>query len=164
MVQKNLGKKVIYIFIICMFAFGILFLYTRPIEPFIAGQCPTTLIKDGQNILVYNPNYAGVPGVNPVKMKDLEDYKEFIEWQRANKLNCPILHLEKVFDTQGSPMYEVRPSFDQTLNIGGMNHNLPVVKTTPNIKKTMDAALDDCPFNQNQYPSYDKENQTIGLI
>jgi len=146
-----------------MFVFGIYFLSTRPTEPFVSNQCPTTLIKDGQNYLVYNPKYAGVPGVNPMKMNSLEDYKEFLEWQRANKLNCPILHLEKVFDAQGAPMYEVRPSFDQTLNIGGMNHNLPVTRSSPDIKRTLDASLDDCPFNKNQYPAYDKENQSIGL-
>ena len=162
--QNKLYKSITSIFILCMFAFGIYFLYSRPIESFVAGQCPTTLIKDGENILVYNPNYASVPGVNPMKMNSLEDYKEYIEWQRANKLNCPILHLEKVFDTQGSPMYEVRPSFDQTLNIGGMNHNLPRVQTSPNIKKILDNALDNYPYNANQYESYDKENQNIGLL
>ncbi len=162
--MDKLYKKIIYVFIVCMFLFGIYFLYSRPMETFVAGQCPTTLIKDGQNYLIYNPNYASVPGVNPMKMSSLEDYKEYVEWQRSNKLNCPILHLEKVFDTQGNAMYEVRPSFDQTLNIGGMNHNLPTIQTTPNMKKVIDNALDNCPFNSNQYPSYDKENQNVGLL
>ena len=65
---NKLYKRAIYILIIGMFIFGIYFLYSRPIEQFVAGQCPTTLIKDGQNVLVYNPNYAEVPGVNPMKM------------------------------------------------------------------------------------------------
>ena len=154
----------IFIITLLLFVFGIYFLSTRQTEPFVTGHCPTTLIKDGNNYLVYNPNYAGVPGVNPMKMSSLEDYKEYLEWQRANKLNCPILHLEKVFDTQGSPMYEVRPSFDQSLNIGGMNHNLPVVQTTPNMQLMQDNNLDRSPFNCNQYPSYDKDNQNIGLL
>jgi acyl-coenzyme A thioesterase PaaI-like protein len=94
----------------------------------------------------------------------IEEYKEYIEWQRANKLKCPILHLEKVFDTQGAPMYEIRPSFVTELNVGGMNHNLPVVKNNANVKKTMDAALNNSPFNCNQYESYDKDNQNIGII
>jgi hypothetical protein len=98
-----------------------------------------------------------------MKMNSLEDYKEYVEWQRANKLNCPILHLEKVFDTQGAAMYEVRPSFDKSLNIGGMNHNLPVVQTTPDIQRMKDNAIDRPPFNSNQYASYDKHNQNIGL-
>jgi hypothetical protein len=164
MTKMKLCQNSILLFTLVLFVFGIYFISTRPSEPFVTGQCPTTLIKDGNNYLVYNPNYAGVPGVNPMKMSSLEDYKEYVEWQRANKLKCPILHLEKVFDAQGAPMYEIRPSFDQTLNIGGMNHNLPVVQTTPNMQYMKDNAIDRPPFNCNQYPSYDKDNQNIGLL
>lgn len=158
------SKPLLHLLIITLFVFGIYFLYTRQSEPFVSGQCPTTLIKDGNEFLVYNPDYAGVPGVNPIKMGSLDDYKEYVEWQKANKLNCPILHLEKVFDTQGSPMYEIRPDFDQSLNIGGMNHNLPIVPASPNIQRMLDNSIDRPPFNSNQYDAYDKDNQNIGLL
>ena len=158
------SKKIfIYIFVIVVVCLGIFFMAKIPKEGFVAGQCPTTMIKDGAKILLYNPEYAHVPGVNPLEMNSLNDYKEYIEWQRANKLQCPILHLEKVFDAQGAPMYEIRPSFVTELNVGGMNHNLPVVKNNANIKKTMDAALESPPYNCNQYESYDKDNQNIGV-
>ena len=157
-------NSLLRLLIIALFVFGIYFLYTRPSEPFVSGQCPTTLIKDGNEFLVYNPDYAGVPGVNPIKMGSLDDYKEYVEWQRANKLNCPILHLEKVFDAQAAPMYEIRPDFDQSLNIGGMNHNLPLIQTSPNLQRMLDNSLDHPPFNTNQYESYDKDNQNIGLL
>jgi hypothetical protein len=164
MAQYKKSKLFIYLLIVFLFLFGIYFMMNNPKEPFVTGQCPTTMIKDGSKILLYNPEYAHVPGVNPLEMKDLEDYKEYIEWQRSNKLNCPVLHLEKVFDAQGAPMYEIRPSFDTELNVGGMNHSLPVVKNKANIKQTMDAALDSSPFNCNQYASYDKDNQNIGVV
>ena len=45
-----------------------------------------------------------------------------------------------------------------------MNHNLPVVKQATTAQKTMDAALSAPPYNCNQYESYDKDNQNIGLI
>jgi hypothetical protein len=158
-------KYFMFLFILVLFLFGLHFMINSPKqENFISGQCPTTIIKDGNKILLYTPEYAHVPGVNPIEMKNLEEYKEYIEWQRANKLKCPILHLEKVFDTQGAPMYEIRPSFVTELNVGGMNHNLPVVKNNANVKKTMDAALNNSPFNCNQYESYDKDNQNIGII
>jgi hypothetical protein len=163
MAQFKKSKIFMYLFIIILFVFGIYFMINNPKEPFITGQCPTTMIKDGSKLLLYNPEYAHVPGVNPLEMKDLDDYKEYVEWQRANKLNCPILHLEKVFDAQGAPMYEIRPSFETELNVGGMNHNLPVVKNKANVQKTMDAALDSSPFNCNQYEAYDKDNQMIGV-
>ena len=161
-IQKS--KIFIYVFILVLFLFGIHFMMNDPKETFVSGQCPTTIIKDGNKILLYNPEYAHVPGVNPIEMKSLEEYKEYIEWQRANNLNCPVLHLEKMFDTQGAPMYEIRPSFVTELNTGGMNHNLPVVRNKANIKQTMDAALENSPFNCNQYESYDKDNQNIGVI
>ncbi len=164
MAQYKKSKLFIYLLIVFLFLFGIYFMINNPKEPFVTGQCPTTMIKDGSKILLYNPEYAHVPGVNPLEMKDLEDYKEYIEWQRANKLNCPVLHLEKVFDAQGAPMYEIRPSFDTELNVGGMNHSLPVVKNKANISQVMDAALDSSPFNCNQYASYDKDNQNIGIV
>ena len=158
------SKTFIYLFIIFMFAFGIYFMYSNPKESFVSGQCPTTIIKDGQKFLLYNPEMNHVPGVNPIELHSLHEYKEYIEWQRANKIKCPILHLEKVFDSQGAPMYEIRPSFVTELNMGGVNHNLPKMENTPNINKVMDAALLDAPFNCNQYQPYDKDNQTIGLI
>ena len=164
MAQYKKSKLFIYLLILFLFAFGIYFMMNNPKEPFVTGQCPTTMIKDGSKILLYNPEYAHVPGVNPLEMNDLNDYKEYIEWQRANKLQCPILHLEKVFDAQGAPMYEIRPSFETELNVGGMNHNLPVVKNKANVKKIMDAALQASPFNCNQYESYDKDNQNIGVV
>ena len=164
MMKKKGSKIFIYLFIIFMFIFGIYFMYTNPKESFVSGQCPTTIIKDGQRILLYNPEMDHVPGVNPIELKSLNEYKEYIEWQRASKIKCPILHLEKVFDSQGAPMYEIRPSFMTELNVGGINHNLPKMEITPNINKVMDSALLDAPFNCNQYEPYDKDNQTIGLI
>ena len=164
MIKNKKSKILLYVLIVFFFLFGMYFIATNPKESFVAAQCPKTMIKDGTKILLYNPEYAHVPGVNPIEMNSLEDYKEYIEWQRANKLQCPILHLEKVFDAQGAPMYEVRPSFVQELNVGGMNHNLPVIKNKANIKKTMDAALESPPYNCNQYEAYDKDNQNIGVI
>ena len=105
-----------------------------------------------------------VPGVNPIELRSLNEYKEYIQWQRASKIKCPLLHLEKVFDSQGMPMYEIRPSFVTELNMGGVNHNLPKMEITPNINKVMEASLMGAPFNCNQYQPYDKDNQTIGLI
>jgi uncharacterized short protein YbdD (DUF466 family) len=129
-------------------------------ESFVSSTCPTTMIKDGDTILLYNPNYPKIPGVNPIQMNSLEDYEEYVEWQRANKLNCPILHLEKVFDTQGDEQYQVKNSFNN--DECGVNHSIPNVRQTPDLGKIIDASLDDPPYNSNQYPSYDPTDQDIG--
>ena len=92
MMKKKGSKIFIYLFIIFMFVFGIYFMYTNPKESFVSGQCPTTIIKDGQKFLLYNPEMDHVPGVNPIELHSLNEYKEYIEWQRASKIKCPILH------------------------------------------------------------------------
>jgi hypothetical protein len=107
-----------------MFVYGIYFI-SKPVnmhESFISAECPNTMIKDGNKILIYNPNHPKVPGVNPIQMESLEDYEEYVAWQRANKINCPILHLEKVFDTQGAEKYQVKDDFNSENCDGGLNH------------------------------------------
>ncbi len=64
-------------------------------EPFVSGNCPTTMIKKGDKIMLYNPELAKIPGVNPLMMDSLKDYKEYVKWQRASGLKCPVLHLRK---------------------------------------------------------------------
>jgi hypothetical protein len=97
--------------ILILFLWGIYFLTQKPPEPFVSGRCPTTLIKDGNFLYLYDPSMAKVPGVNPIQFKNLEEYKDYIEWQRENNLQCPILHLEKVYTADGSEMYEIRQNF-----------------------------------------------------
>ncbi len=163
----NMNNILLYILILVMFIWGLLFVMRQPVEPesFVGDNCQTTLIKDGNNILLYDSTKATVPGVNPIKLKSLEEYKEYINWQRANHIRCPILHLEKVYTTQGSEMYEIRqnfmtPDYEKGANIEYVNDNESI--NTNNNTKCNDATLAHPPFNFNQFPSYDKENQTQG--
>lgn len=126
--------------ILILFLWGIYFMVQQPIEPFVSGKCPTTLIKDGQFIYLYDPSMAKVPGVNPIQFKNLEEYKDYIEWQRENQLKCPILHLEKVYTANGTEMYEIRQNFMEPNECGlqpKQIHKLPL--------------------------SFDPENQTQGM-
>lgn len=145
------------IFILFVFILGILFITNDVMkqESFVSGQCPTTMIKNGEHIMVYNPKMAKIAGVNPIRLNDLEDYKEYVRWQKKNKLDCPILHLEKVFDTQGQEMYEIKPSFATDIPMGSLNHSMP---TMP-----QDASRDNRLFNQNFLPGMDPYNQTPGV-
>ena len=134
----------------------------KPYEGFVSGQCPTTLIKKGNQILLYNPEMAKVPGVNPIQLSSLKDYEKYLKWQRANGLDCPILHLEQVFDTQGNAQYEVRNSFLQNEPVGPLNHDLPNLHKPPCPQDTINASLDNSPFNRNMIPPIDPQNQDIG--
>jgi len=121
-------------------------------ETFIDGKCPTTMIKDGDRILIYDPKKAKVPGVNPIILNNLEEYKEFVKWQNKNNLNCPILFLEKSFDVQGNEMYDIKPNRNIDIPQGAMNHSLPSLDNIINS------------FNEESPSAYDKDNQDIGNI
>ena len=101
-------------------------------------------------------------------MDSLKDYKEYVKWQRASGLKCPILHLEKAYDAQGNEQYEIKRSFagaDQDLRVGSLNHNLPVTQKEPKIELLLDAqAQNNANYNQNQLPAYDPYNQNVGRM
>lgn len=134
-------------------------------EGFVSGQCPTTMIKKGNNIILYNPKMAKIPGVNPIVLSSLKDYEEYVKWQKASKLDCPILHLERVYDTQGEEKYEIRKSFMLDQPAGPLNHNLPIIQKRPSVSELLDASKsNNQPYNQNQFPSYDPYNQNVGIL
>lgn len=145
-----MNKKII-IFALFVFIVGIVFITNDEykIESFVSGQCPTTMIKNGEHIMVYNPKMAKIPGVNPILLDNLEDYKEYVRWQKKNRLDCPILYLEKVFDTQGQEMYEVKPSFATDIPVGSMNHSMPTPQKTA--------------FSENGLLGIDPKNQLQGV-
>ena len=76
----------------------------------VKASCPDMLIQDGIKIYLYNSKLAKVPGVNPVEFNNLEEYVEFTKWQRNEKLRCPVLYLQRTFNTQGESTYKMRPS------------------------------------------------------
>jgi len=76
-------------------------------------RCPNLLIQKGSRIYLYNSKIAQVPGVNPVEFENLEDYTEFLDWQRSQGIRCPVLYLQHTYDAQGNPVYKVRPSVSE---------------------------------------------------
>lgn len=133
-------------------------------ESFVSGQCPTTLVKKGNQILLYNPDMAKVPGVNPIVFKSLREYEKYVKWQRASGLRCPILHLERMFDTQGNAKYEIKNSFLLDQPVGPLNHDLPHIRKPPCVQDLLDANRENKPYNQNMFPSFDPYNQDVGKI
>lgn len=134
-------------------------------EGFVSNMCPTTMVKRGNQILLYNPKLAKIPGVNPIVLESLKDYEEYVKWQRASNINCPILHLERIYDTQGSEQYEIKPSFLLDRPTGPLNHSLPGVPKRPNINELLNASYDNNkPYNANMYTAYDPHNQNIGQM
>ena len=123
-------------------------------------KCPNVLIRKGNTFYLHNNKVAKVPGVNPLKFDSLEDYTEFLQWQRSQGINCPVLYVQQSYDAQGNRVYKARPS--PTEPQGGLQNlilNIPTKKKT----KLLDSSRNDPPYNKNSYPGYDKENQYIGI-
>ena len=129
-------------------------------------QCPNLLLQKNNEIFLYNTKVANVPGVNPIKFNNLDEYTEFVEWQRSQKINCPILFLQQNYDAQGNTVYSARSSPD---NLQGGLPNMYLGNTQDNefedkeYSKLLDASRDDPPYNKNSHPAYDQQNQYVGI-
>tara|TARA_R110002074_G_C12412933_1_gene655219 strand:+ start:195 stop:827 length:633 start_codon:yes stop_codon:yes gene_type:complete len=136
-------------------------------EGFI-NDCPDILIEKDGVLSLFNSKLAEIPGVNPIKFNGLEDYVEYLDWQRSQKINCPVLYLQHSYDAQGNAEYKQRPS--PTELQGGLppvlQGGLPPVlleQSFSNESKLLDSNRNDPPYNKNSYPGFDPENQYIGL-
>lgn len=159
-----------FLFVLITFLFGVYFIYksTQPydgLEPFTGNDCPNVLIQRGNEIHLENTKRVKIPGVNPIVFKSLEEYTEFLKWQRANQIRCPILELQRSYNAQNEEVYSVRPSLqdpqgglpnEPTYDIGLKND------VEAPFEKLLDAGRDDPPFNKNSYPGFDQKNQYIG--
>jgi len=73
-------------------------------------RCPNLLIQKGSKFHLFNSKLAEVPGVNPIEFNNLEEYTEFLDWQRSQGIRCPVLYLQSTYDAQGNQVYKARPS------------------------------------------------------
>jgi len=102
-------------------------------------RCPNILVQKGTHFFLYNSKIAKVPGVNPVQFNNLEEYTEFIDWQRNQGIRCPILFLQHSYDAQGNPVYKVRPSPNDLQ--GGLPPSVPYPNPSPEIINQQTAIL-----------------------
>jgi hypothetical protein len=160
--------------ILAMFIIGLLFTMTHTadsVQEAFQGRtgtndksnknrCPNILIQKGSQLYLHNSRLASVPGVNPIKFNNLEDYVEFMDWQRGQGIRCPILYLQHSFDAQGNPVYKIRPS---PLDLQG---GLPPVAsggaTAANANANFIEDSDKPPMNANSYPAFDPMEPNAG--
>jgi hypothetical protein len=118
-------------------------------------RCPNLLIQKGTKYYLYNSKIAQVPGVNPIEFNNLEEYTEFLEWQRGAGIRCPVLYVQNTYDAQGNRVYKVRPSVTE------LEGGLPPTTTVPlplKFTQLVDATQSDAPYNKNGYPSFDQSS------
>ena len=155
---------------------------TKYSEGFNNGKqrCPNLLIQKGSRFYLYNSKLAQVPGVNPVEFDNLEDYTEFLEWQRSQNIRCPVLYLQETYDAQGNRVYKSRPSISEpqfglppsiVAPVGVASQVPPLMESAlepvgepayPNPTLLVDATRNDPPYNQGSYPAHDQTNYYIG--
>jgi hypothetical protein len=80
------------------------------------ARCPNLLIQYGASFYLYNSSLARVPGVNPVQFSNLEEYTEFLEWQKSQNIRCPVLYLRNTYDADGTEVFRVAPSVFEPQN------------------------------------------------
>ena len=147
---------------------------------FSSPRCPNLLIQKGSRFYLYNSKLAQVPGVNPVEFENLEDYTEFLDWQRSQNIRCPVLYLQETYDAQGNKVYKTRPSVSEpqaglppstSPPIGIASQVTPIMESSlepvgdeayPNPTLLVDATRNNPPYNMNNYPPYDETSYYIG--
>ena len=148
--------------IIGMFLIGLLFCssykHSDVVETFESGtnQCPNVLIQKGDTLQLLNTKKAKVPGVNPIYFNNLEEYIEFVQWQQAMGIKCPILYFQQTYTTQGERGFRMLPDPIDT------QAGLPSTHLAQR-QPLYDAGHDDPPYNQHSYPGMDPEDQNIGV-
>jgi hypothetical protein len=124
----------------------------------IPEDCPNLLVQKGSQLQLLNTKKAIVPGVNPIIFKDLGEYLEYAKWQQKVNSDCPILYFQQTFDVQGKRGY--RRLEDPLMPGGGVVSEL---LHNRDIKGDLDdAGKDKPPYNENQFASYDNQDQNIG--
>lgn len=173
---------------ILVFLIGLYF-YARCADPKYAEgytnqnakpRCPNLLIQKDSKFYLYNSKLAQVPGVNPIEFDNLEEYTEFLDWQRSQGIRCPVLYLQSTYDAQGNAVYKVRPSVSEpqfglppsaAAPMGIASQVSPIMESSlgdpnalayPNPTLLVDATRNDPPYNKGSYPAYDESSYYIG--
>lgn len=195
--MKNLNLIFLFFLLIIFFiglylyTFNLFFKNTCSQESFdetnesSSSECPNLLINKGHVILLYNTKQPEEEGKNPIPFKNLDEYIIYLETQRKNGINCPVLYLQQENDAQGKDVFRIRPSpFDQQggnppiqLTRSEMNHRDLQKGNPPNILMNssginsdltnpvpiIDANRLNPPYNANNYAGFDPMNQYVGI-
>lgn len=121
----------------------------------VGKHCPNILIQDGSGIYLKNNKLADIPGINPIRFNNLEEYTEFYNWQKSQGIDCPVLFLQKTYNAQSNPVFKFRPDIFNPE--GGLNAD-------NNDQLLLDSNRNNPPYNKDSYPGFDPDNQYIGAV
>lgn len=148
MLDNLLNKKTLHFMIfIFIFLLGLNFVISNTTKEGyvdLSNKCPNVLIQVGDKFHLYNSALIKKDDINPITFNSLEEYIQYIKFQRKNGLRCPVLYVQQVYDNLGRPLYKLK-------------------KPSNGNDKLIDASHSNNFFNKNSYPGFDPNNQYIGL-
>ena len=135
----------------------------------LVPSCPNLLIQEGTTLQLINTRN---PTSTPIVFSSMDEYHTFLQWQQQQGIHCPVLYLQKTYDTQGKAVYKHRPSTTSP------QYGLPPSKlapigiasqTQPTVSEDghtllIDATRNDPPYNANSYPGIDQSSLYQGRI
>lgn len=149
-----------FISVIVLFILGFIFVSTNKTNDVVEGfnknlglerDCPNLLLKRGGDYYLYNSKKPQIDGLNPIKFKSLSEYKDFVEIMQKEGIHCPVLFLQRTYDTQGDMTYRMLDKPDQ-----------PTVGLPPK-RMPQETKLYDAGHDPGSAPSFDPLNQYVGL-
>jgi len=150
------------LFIVFVLSVGGLYFYLKHSDKSILegmtasgeSRCPNILIQKGAKYYLYNSTLAKVPGVNPIMFNNLEEYVEFIDWQRGAGIRCPVLYVQNTYDAQGERVYKIRPSVTELQ--GGLPPSLSSSSCSPPINRLVPPRIDDTAVDEHMLHNNDE--------
>jgi hypothetical protein len=131
-----------------------------PEHPDLGANCADTLIRQGNDLLLYNSRIPVITGVNPLRFSNLDEYIEFVRNERRKGNDCPVLFLQHETDIQGKDVYRVRPNpFD--LQPGLPTQSAAQMAQDP--APVIDSNTDHPPYNAGQYSGFDPLGLSVGV-
>jgi len=145
--------------------------------------CPKLLIRRGYKLYLYENTIEDIPLV----FDSMDDYTRYLEKQRPNGVECPVLFLQYENNSQGQDVYRIRSdptdlnsgfnmsnrpsdyglmpykeSFDASKNQVDASGVSPPLGTKSNPITVKDANREVPPYNANQYNGFDSHGQYMG--
>lgn len=123
------------------------------------NTCPDLLIRSGSTILLINTKLPR-SDTNPLPFNSLDEYIQYVEIQKRNGSNCPVLFLQEETNTQGHQVYRARS--DPHSYEGALPATPNINNNTESPYKYIDASRESDTYNRNQYAGFDPTNLYVG--
>lgn len=154
------------ILILILFGLGFIYCLYYKHEDVVEGfnvnkECPNTLIRKGKYLYLNFNNKPQVPGVNPVKFDNLEEYADFVEYQKRIGKSCPILYLQETETAQGGKgLRMMEDPLDPSV---ALRNASPPQLINPDPVYVPDSRKDQSVYNQNMFAGADPQEQNVGV-